>query len=263
MSLIDTFQSHADVLKAKSSTFDAIRHAGNRGSEREKIVEEFLLPLLPEKIGIGNGEIRSSAGSFSNQEDLILYDRINCPRLFVGTSSQIFPAESVSTVVEVKTTLRTKDIKEASSNISNARKMVKTGMSTHVGAGNISFAHPTPIMGCLFAFNLGLKEETFMKNWAEIQLMQPPEHRINLTCILNKMVILHIDKTFHLWDQTNEELLNKFVFANAGENSLMMFTLVLLRVMGEYKFGAPDLFKYFFSGNSGVKFSHKYVGLNK
>lgn len=258
MSLIETFRYHSQVLAAKSSALEIVHHAGDRGMEREDLVQEFLSPLLAEQFGIGRGEIRASNGEWSKQEDLIIYDRISCPRLFVGSRTQIFPVESIAAVIEVKTRLGTKEIKDASANISQARRLQKSGMATHVGAGAITMGAPTPILGVLFAFDLELTPETFRARWDEAQSALAPEQRINLVCILGKMFLIHIDHTFHLWDNTNPQLINSFYAVDSQQDSLLAFTLLLMRVLGEFRFGSPDLFKYVFSGGEKLEFKNVY-----
>ena len=258
MSLIETFRYHSQVLAAKSTALEIVHHAGDRGFEREDIVEDFLSPILPQHLGIGKGEVSATNGRWSKQEDLIIYDRMTCPRLFVGTRSQIFPVESVAAVIEVKTKLDTKTIHEASENISQIKNLEKTGGSTRVGAGTISFGPPTPVFGALFAFELGVSIQTLRKSWEKSQSVKPPTQRINLTCVLGKLVVLYIDKTFHVWDQAGKDVLGKFYGMDSGEDSLLVFTLVLLRVLSEFSFGIPDLLKYFFSGGERLEFRNLY-----
>lgn len=258
MSLIETFRHHSRMLSAKSAASEAIHHLGNRGTERESILEEFLRPLLPERFQIGQGEIRATNGRWSRQEDLILYDRLNCPRLFVGGKSQIFPIESVGGVIEVKTRLSTKEIGEATRNLAEARALEKIGDATHISGGAITFGSPTPTLGCLFAYELALKPETFMEKWVEAQLAIPPQHRINLVCILNQFTVVYIDQTFHLWDKISDDLLDSVCFFESGEDTLLTFTLCLSRALAEARFGIPDLFKYVFSEGASVNFPYKY-----
>lgn len=254
MSLIETFRYHSRVLASKSSALEVIHHAGDRGAEREDILEEFLTPRLPDQLAIGRREVRATNGRWSKQEDLIIYDRLTCPRLFVGSRSQIFPVESIAAVIEVKTRLNTASIREASENIRQVRSLKKTGQSTRVGSGSIEFGPPTPTFGALFAYDLDLSLETFRERWVEAQSPLQPEHRINLVCILDEMVMIHVDRTYHLWDSTSEEMLNNFTAMNSKEDSLLAFTLALMRVLAEFRFGVPDLFKYVFSGDQGLEF---------
>jgi len=232
--------------------------------EREDVLEKFLIPLLPEQIGIGRGEIRASNGQWSKQEDLILYDKLSCPRLFVGSRSQVFPVESVGAVIEVKTRLNTEEIRNATQNIAGVRKLKKGGLATWVGPGFINLGPPTPILGCVFAYDLGLKPETFKQRWVEVQLALPPQQRVNLACILNRFTIVHIDRTFRLWDLLDsEEALNTVAFFESGQDTLMTFTLCLLRVLAETRFGLPDLFKYYFSGGESLNFAFQHFGVEK
>lgn len=258
MNLIEAFRHHSNVLESKSSALNAIHHAGNRGTERENILEEFLTPLLAERFAIGQGEIQATNGTWSKQEDLIIYDRINCPRLFVGHRSQIFPAESVAAVIEVKTRLGSKEIEEAATNIAKARSLAKIGKATHIEPGKIAFGSPTPILGILFAYDLSIGLDTFRKRWDQAQSSRPSEQRINLTCILGKMVILHIDQTYRLWDRAGKDLLGRFYPIDAGQDSLLAFTLLLARVLAEFRFGVPDLFKYVFSEGKKLEFRNVY-----
>lgn len=247
MSLIGSFRSASAAILAEAAKPQAIHHMGERGAEREEIVQRFLQPLLPERFGIGRGEIRATNGVWSKLQDLIIYDKLNCPRLFAGKRSQIFPAENVLAVIEVKTRLRTRDIERSTKSIQSVRKLKKVGMSTHVGAGSITFGEPSPTLGALFAFDLGLSLETFKKRWEEFQAPLPWEERINLVCVLSKMVIIHADKIFHLWDSASEDMLGNFVPIESGEDSLLTFFLLLTRVLIESRSGVPDLFKHFFS----------------
>jgi hypothetical protein len=257
MDLIELYRSHSRSIAAKSSALEVMKHAGNRGTEREQILKDFLLPLLPERFTVGSGEILANNGNWSRQEDLIIYDRHNCPRIYAGGNSQIFPIESVAAVIEVKTSLRAKDIAQASQNIAAARRLKKAGMSTHVSPGAIQFGEPSPTLGVLFAYDLGMSLDSFRRKWDESQSVVPSEERINLTCILDKMVIVHLDRTFHLWDTITEDHLNSFTPLNTQKDSLLTFVLLLMRVLGETRFGIPDLFKYVFSDKS-LEFTYVY-----
>lgn len=253
MPFIQSFREASKALLAQSAQLEIVQHPGDRGGEREELVEGFLSPLLPERFAIGHGEIRASNGSWSKQEDLIIYDKLNSPRLFAGRRSQILAVENVAAVIEVKTSLRTKEIQESTKNIRSVRCLEKAGMATQVSPGEISFGKPSPIFGALFAFDLGVSLETFRARWVEAQSPLPPNERINLVCIPGKMVVIHVDKAFHLWDSINQEMLGNFIPMDSGEDSLLTFLLLLLRVLVEFRSGIPDLFRHFFSGGEGLE----------
>lgn len=259
MDLIGTFRGHSRKLKAESETLDTVHHAGNRGSERESVLERFLTDVLPYQFGIGTGEIRATNGAWSKQEDLVIYDRLACPRLFVGAKSQVYPVESVAAIIEVKSKLGSAEIRDAAVNIAKARSLKKLGMSGPLmGPGSITFGEPSPTLGVLFAYDLAISTDTFRRVWDENQSALPPNQRINLTCILGQQVVIHIDRTFHLWDEMTQEMLNNFYAIAAGEDALLVFTLLLTRVLAETRFGVPDLFKYVFTDGRTLNFKNVY-----
>lgn len=223
--------------------------------EREDVLEEFLTPLLPHQLAIGQGEVRATNGEWSRQGDLIIYDRLKCPRLFTGARSQVFPVESIATVIEVKSKLNTKTIREASKNIKQVRGLQKSGAVTHLSSNALTYGEPTPVFGVLFAYELDIGLDTLKKRWEESQSAIPAEQRINLMCVLGEMVIIHIDYTFPLWDRGAQASdIGNFRALGSREDSLFTFTLLLLRVLADFRFGTPDLFKYYFGKDDRLEF---------
>jgi hypothetical protein len=91
----------------------AISHRGVRGRIREILVGELFRPLAPADIGVGTGQVISSAGDTSAEQDVVIYDRrVLPPALFQGDMG-VFPIESVVATVEVKTTLTAQELKSA------------------------------------------------------------------------------------------------------------------------------------------------------
>lgn len=254
MSFQEFFRNQSRTMLADAKKVGIIPHKPARGREREKLLEAFLGPLLPERFAIGHGEIRASNGVWSKEGDLIIYDRLTSPKLFVGEESQILPAESVAAVIEVKTTLDKKAIEEATKNLQSARRLEKEGKSTYIGSGSIAFGKPSPIFGVLFAFQMGYKYvKAFANQWERFQSPLPHGERINLVCVLGDRVTIHVDNTFHLWDEATEDMLGNFVPLKLGEDSLLAFFLLLIRVLSDFRSGAPNLFKYFFHGGRKIE----------
>lgn len=262
MDLIESYRKISQSLWAESAALDAIHHAGERGNEREALVDRFLSPRLPERFEVGRGEIWAANGKWSGQEDLIVFDRLDSPRILPGANSHIFAVEYVAAVVEVKTSLNTKEIERATQSIASARRLQKTGGSAKLAPDRITFGSPTPIMGAVFAFATDLKFETFYENWTRIQFSVPEDQRINLACVLGEMFIIYVDNQFHLWDSGSPDLLGEFIFARAGDDSLLSFLLPFLRVIAEFSSGVPNLFKYVFGESAKLNFemTHAHWG---
>ena len=90
-----------------------LTHQGVKGSVREVLIRELFRPLLPSDLGIGTGQIATSSGDLSPQQDVVIYDRRILPPVLFEAVLGVFPVESVLATVEVKTTLTATEITSA------------------------------------------------------------------------------------------------------------------------------------------------------
>jgi hypothetical protein len=146
-----------------------LEHNGMAGNVREILVQELLLPLLPEGIHIGSGKVTDSSGNLSSQSDIIIYDRRTVPPILYDEKLGVFPIESVYYVIEIKTNL-TKD--EFKKSIQNGQKLRSLrGLQPH---------------SALFAFNSNLKDskdsERFIQKQKDMLVPLP----INIFCVVGK-----------------------------------------------------------------------------
>jgi hypothetical protein len=79
-----------------------VTHRGAKGRIREqRIVIDYLEKYLPGNIGIGTGEIFSTAGEISPETDIVLYDKFSTPFLLKEENYQVFPVECVYGIIEI------------------------------------------------------------------------------------------------------------------------------------------------------------------
>lgn len=105
--------SHVMTAVNAARAAAAISHRGVRGRIREILVGELFRPLAPADIGVGTGQVISSAGDTSAEQDVVIYDRrVLPPALFKGDLG-VFPIESVVATIEVKTTLTAQELKRS------------------------------------------------------------------------------------------------------------------------------------------------------
>ena len=83
----------------------SIPHSGEKGAHIERLIRAELRSVLPEKIGVGDGFVVDSNDEVSKQMDIVLYDKLNSPRIFASDSAQIFPVEMTYACGEVKSRL--------------------------------------------------------------------------------------------------------------------------------------------------------------
>ena len=102
----------ADIRRAR----DVIPNPGEKGKSFEEIIRESLQSVLPGKIGVSHGFVFDADGKESQQMDVILYDQLNTPRIYAGTSeeeAQAFPVESTYACGELKTQMNKNELKDS------------------------------------------------------------------------------------------------------------------------------------------------------
>jgi hypothetical protein len=85
-------------------------HQGERGRENEAALGRVLEGFVPRRYGVGSGLIIDTAGRYSRQTDLVVYEQSNEPTILAQTTQLLFPVESVLAAIEVKTTLNLDEI---------------------------------------------------------------------------------------------------------------------------------------------------------
>lgn len=116
-------QSDYEKLSSK------IAHNGLKGTVREEKLKEYITKLFPTKYAIGNGIIVDSNETQSKQQDFIIYDNFNSPKLMETESVQIVPIESVYATIEVKSTLTINELEKCINNIRSVKTLKKSNHS--------------------------------------------------------------------------------------------------------------------------------------
>ena len=99
----------ATIAQIRSS----IPHSGEIGTLIEQSVRRHLEEVLPEKVGVSHGFVVDPDGRVSKQMDVVLYDRLNCPRIFSSAGAQMFPVEATFACGEIKTSLSSSTLEES------------------------------------------------------------------------------------------------------------------------------------------------------
>ena len=96
-----------------SEILGTVPHPGEKGSEIENKIREVLTSILPEKIGVSSGFVIDSDGNESKQMDIILYDKMNTPKIRSGDNGEIFPVELTYFCGEVKSILDSQALEDS------------------------------------------------------------------------------------------------------------------------------------------------------
>ena len=114
--------------------------SGERGRARESILSVYLGEIIPTGFDIETGFVVDTRGGQSLQQDLIIVRRDYHPVFKIG-GVNFFPVEAVAAVVEVKSTLSTRTLKDALRNGSSVKELDRTAAGSNYfvvgGAGGL------------------------------------------------------------------------------------------------------------------------------
>jgi len=225
MILHETFLKVSDEIWAKFRRTSQIPNKLNRGREREKIVQSFLDEFLPKQYSVGYGFTVATNNQESPEEDIVMYDEINNPLLSRFATLQKFPIESVYAIIEVKSVLNKKELKDSFKKIRAVKELPRVGGFTKMLQETVVFPPPSPPLGIVFAFkSTGLN--TLKRNLKEFQRDVDPSYWINVICVLDKGVVFFGDrKNFSL--SLHIDPASEPVILDSREDALCNFYVIL------------------------------------
>ena len=96
-----------------SNQFGALSNPSIKGRLREIFITELIEPLLPDGISVTTGVIIDPKGVESDQLDVIIYSSAVLPNLIKTKEQSVVPAGAVLCVIEVKSILNKKEIRDS------------------------------------------------------------------------------------------------------------------------------------------------------
>ena len=121
----------------------------SKGDASEKIWLELLQTYLPERYQVAKAFIVDSKGNFSEQIDIVVFDRQYSPFIFNYEGEIIIPAESVYAVFEAKQTANANLVNYAQNKIVSVRNLHRTSLPIPHAGGTYPAKSLAPIIGGL------------------------------------------------------------------------------------------------------------------
>lgn len=125
-SLLQSLSS--EVERSLSDARELIGHEGEKGGASEEVWRQLLRKYLPLRYQVGTGFVVDSANQFSEQLDVVIFDRQYSPLVFELGARKIFPAESIYAVIEVKQEVSAATIKYARNKVRAVRELYRTNL---------------------------------------------------------------------------------------------------------------------------------------
>lgn len=194
---------HKDIEGKLSIVRDSIAHPGAKGDGSEAVWLKLLNTYLPKRYQAANAFVVDSNGVFSDQIDVVVFDRQYSPFVFHYEEQTIIPAESVYAVFEAKQTLNLEMIKYAQDKVKSVRELERTSLPIPHAGGVYPPKQLIPIMGGIL---------TLESDWSPAlgkpltnQLEAEKESALlNLGCIASHGYFYHdkLEDQFHLLSES-------------------------------------------------------------
>ncbi len=141
----------------------------------------MLKTYLPQRYQVATAHVVDSEGCFSQQIDVVIFDRQYSPFIFQYQGQTIVPAESVYAVFEAKQSINAERVAYAQEKVASVRALKRTSLPIPHAGGTFP-AKPLPhILGGLLAFESDWDPP--MGQPLLNSLVPEPEERLDLGCI--------------------------------------------------------------------------------
>lgn len=143
---------HDDITNRLEIARKAMGHPVAKGDSSEKIWIELFQEYLPKRYSAEKAFIVDSKGEFSQQIDVVIFDRQYSPFIFNYKDQLVIPAESVYAVFEAKQSVNADMISYAQSKVNSVRKLHRTSLPIPHAGGTYKPKEPIKIIGGVLSF---------------------------------------------------------------------------------------------------------------
>lgn len=144
---------HDDIERRLGIVRDSFGHPGTKGDASEQVWLELLQTYLPVRYRAAKAHVVDSNGDFSQQIDVLVFDRQYSPLIFEYEGQPVIPAESVYAAFETKQSIDAGVVAYAAEKVNSVRKLYRTSLPIPHAGGTHPPKPPAPILGGLLAFD--------------------------------------------------------------------------------------------------------------
>ena len=143
---------HEDIQQRLERVRKSFGHPGVKGDASEEVWVKLLSDYLPKRYQAATAHVVDSKGVFSDQIDVVVFDRQYSPFIFKFEGQIIIPAESIYGVFEAKQTINTNLVKYSQNKIASVRRLHRTSLPIPHAGGTYPAKPPQHIYGGLLTF---------------------------------------------------------------------------------------------------------------
>ena len=143
---------HDDIQHRLSVSREAFGHPTTKGDASETVWLQLFQTYLPKRYRAVKAHVVDSNGLFSEQIDVVIFDRQYSPFIFSYEGQQVIAAESVYAAFEAKQSINAAQVEYAQSKVESVRRLYRTSLEIPHAGGTYP-PKPLPhIIGGLLAF---------------------------------------------------------------------------------------------------------------
>lgn len=143
---------HDDIQQRLARVRQSFGHPGTKGDASENVWISMLETYLPKRYQAAKAHVVDSLGNFSQQIDVVIFDRQYSPFIFTYENETIIPAESVYAVFEAKQTADAGLVAYAQEKVASVRRLHRTSLPIPYAKGVYPAKPLIPILGGLLTF---------------------------------------------------------------------------------------------------------------
>ncbi len=143
---------HDDIQTRLETVRKSFGHPGTKGDGSEKVWLDLLATYLPRRYQAAKAHVVDSQGKFSQQIDVVVFDRQYSPFIFSYEGQTIIPAESVYAVFEAKQAVNAEHVRYARNKVASVRALYRTSLPIPYAKGTYPPKPLIPILGGILTF---------------------------------------------------------------------------------------------------------------
>ncbi len=173
---------HDDIQQKLETVRKTFGHPGTKGDASEKVWLELLKTYLPKRYQAETAHVVDSRGEFSDQIDVVVFDRQYSPFIFHYQEQTIIPAESVYAVFEAKQAINAAQVAYAQKKAASVRRLHRTSLPIPHAGGTYPAKPLIPILGGILTFESDWNP-AFGQPLSDALAAGGAEDRLDLGCI--------------------------------------------------------------------------------
>ena len=143
---------HDDIEQRLARARASFGHPVTKGDASEHVWLELLQTYLPLRYRAEKAHVVDSDGTFSEQIDVVIFDRQYSPFIFNFEGQIIIPAESVYAVFEAKQAINAGEIDYAQKKVATVRRLHRTSLPIPHAGGTYPPKPLSHILGGILTF---------------------------------------------------------------------------------------------------------------